>query len=242
MAVLLSLLATPMASREPTFDPARLFPAERVALGVSVHGPEEESVARVASTVTQVLERADPRVAAGLTRQGAALHILANEEALETTPGLLDHLLQSRPLELIYTNIEGVDETAPAHRGTVAQKLMQLFVYYPLEQLPDFQDWKVELSNAFEAAVQPRPDIGQKPVYDPQDYSQYDEAHPHMKPPHFTAMGAYLGLGYEVWFGLTPYRRGETEYYPIDKEEMMDLDPALADFLDRTMAPNKYRP
>ena len=220
------------------FDPDAFFAARTTSGTVPISGKDEASVRRVASTVKSVLDRADPRIAVGLKRQSVALYIIDNEEELEDDPALLEYLLDSRPLELIYTDIDGVDETQTDHRGTVAQKLMQLFVYYPLEQDPEYSDLKAELQHAFGEAIQPHQEIGDLPLYDATDYSRPDDAHPHMGPPHYTSLGAYLGLGYEVHFGLSRPNRDETEYYPITAEEMSSLDPALVAFLDKHM--NKF--
>jgi hypothetical protein len=237
-----ALLATIAGSLEPRsvsagepFDPDTFFSVRNTSGSVPISGKDEASVSRVVSSVRWVLERAETRVAEGLERQGASLYIIDNEEELERNPALLEYLLESGPLELIYTNIEGIDETRTDHRGTVAQKLMQLFVYYPLERDPDYSDLKAELEGAFEGAIEPNDEIEGQPLYDANDYSRPDEAHPHMGPPYYTALGAYLGLGYEVRFGLSQPDRGETEYYPITTEEVSRLDPALVAFLDKHM-------
>ena len=218
------------------FEPDTFFCAAESSESLPVRGKDCESAQRVASAVDRVLGRAKPRVAAGLQDQGVSLFVIDNEEELERNPALLEFLLDSRPVELIYTDIEGVDETMPEHQGTIAQKLMQLFVYYPLELDAEYDDLQVELEAAFNKAIEPRDEIGGRPLYNPDDYSHPDEAHPHMGPPYYTAIGAYLGLGYEVHFGLTRTNRNETEYYPITGEEMSRLDPDLVTFLDNTMS------
>ena len=214
------------------FDPESYFAARHTLGSVPVEGRDDASVQRIAASIDWVLERADQRLAAGLEKQGVTLYVIENEAELESNPALLDFLLDSRPLELIYMNLDGIDETQPENRGTVAQKLMQLFVYYPLELDPEYADLKRELESAFIEAIRPREETGGRPVYDPDDYSNPDEAHPHMGPPFYTALGAYLGLGYEIHSGLTRPTRNETEYYPISDEEMNLLDPALIRFLD----------
>ena len=113
---------------------------------------------------------------------------------------------------------------------------MQLFVYYPLELDDDYDDLQVELEAAFNNAIEPRDEIGGRPLYDPEDSSRPDEAHPHMGPPYYTAVGAYLGLGYEIHFGLSRPDRNQTEYFPITDEEMSRFDLALVAFLDRVMS------
>jgi len=217
-------------------DPDTFFCAAENSKSLPVLGKDCDSAQRVASTVDWVLRRANPEVADGLRKQGVSLYVIDNEDELERNPALLEFLLESRPVELIYTDIEGVDETLPEHQGPIAQKLMQLFVYYPLELDTDYDDLQVELEAAFNKAIEPRDEIGGRLLYDPEDYSHPDEAHPHMGPPYYTAMGAYLGLGYDVHFGLTRPDRNETEYYPVTDDEMSRFDPALVAFLDRVMS------
>ena len=107
--------------------------------------------------------------------------------------------------------------------------------FFPARQESGYAEIKWDLEAAFSEACLPHEQIGGRPVYDPRDYSIPDEAHPHMGPPFYTALGAYPGLGYEVHFGLTHPLRDATEYYPITDEEMSRLDPILVEFLDKYM-------
>jgi hypothetical protein len=78
--------------------------------------------------------------------------------------------------------------------------------------------------------------MGGRPVYNPRPkYTEPDVAHGHMQPPYYTAMGAYLGLAYETYFGLEKPGREEREYLPRNRREMVVYDPKMVSFLERYM-------
>jgi hypothetical protein len=148
-------------------------------------------------------------------------HIGVMEDEPEEGTELLEALLMMRPIELVYTNIEGVNETSvDGGKSSVPQKLMQLLAYYPIPDAPYFIETKAALATAYETAVETG-------TYDPTDYLDPDFAHPGT----LMAPGAYLGLAYEIYHGMPA---GPSEYSIRDREEMSTRDSLMFQFLDFT--------
>jgi hypothetical protein len=181
-------------------------------------GVRNEEMLRVRDTINVVL-LADPRMRRGLADYNAHIGVMEGEP--EDGTDLLDALLMMRPIELVYTDIEGINETGvDGGRSSVPQKLMQLLAYYPIPDAPYFAESEAALATAYEAAVETG-------VYDPTDYLDPDFAHPGI----FMAPGAYLGLAYEIYHGMPA---SPSEYLIRDRGEMRARDPLTFQFLDFT--------
>jgi hypothetical protein len=137
--------------------------------------------------------------------------------------------------------MDDTDETRWKNRGVIVEKLMQLFVYYPLELEPAYAGIKLELEALFKNAFESSSERNSRPLYDPRaKYLEPDIAHPHMQPPYYTAMGTYLGLAYLVYSGLNKPVHGTAEYLPVNREQMMSVDPGMVSFLEKYMFVNSF--
>lgn len=181
-------------------------------------GISDDEMLRVRDTINVVM-LADPLMRRGLAEFNA--HIGVIEDEPQEGSALLDALLMMRPIELVYTQIEGINETGvDGGRSSVPQKLMQLLAYYPIPSAPYFDETRVALGAAYANAVE-------SGVYDPTDYLEADFAHPGI----LTAPGAYLGLAYEIYHGLPP---GPSEYAISDRDDMRTRDPLMFELLEFT--------
>jgi hypothetical protein len=181
-------------------------------------GVSDEEMLRVRDTINVVL-LADPRMRRGLAEYNAHIGVMEGEP--EEGTDLLDALLMMRPIELVYTDIEGINEVGlNGGKSSVPQKLMQLLAYYPIPDAPYFAETKAALAAAYETAVETG-------VYDPTSYLDPDFAHPGI----LMAPGAYLGLAYEIYHGMPA---GPSEYQIRDREDMSARDPLMFRFLDFT--------
>ena len=219
------------------FDANKFFPAQLMSGQIPVIGKEVASTERTKQSVDTILASVSPIVREGLEQHGISIYVIDNEAELDKNQLLSNYLFSNLPLELIYTNIDEMDETEQVPSSTTAQKLMQLFVYYPLELDESYSAVKDELELAFMTAIKLNEEIG-CPVYDSEAYSVFDEAHPHMDAPYFTGIGKHLGLAYEVYTNLRYPEQYETEYYPITPDEIKELDPLMAAFLEKYMTIN----
>jgi len=219
-----------------SFVSDRFFKGRFSSGKIPIIGKEKAPAERVKSVVDEVLSQSAFLVRTGLEKQGVSIYIIDNEEELDHNEVLTEYLFSNLPLELIYINMDGIDETQWEHRGIIAEKIMQLFVYYPLELDTGYAEIKKELENAFLKAIGSSVKIGDRPVYHPRSkYAEPDIAHAHMQPPYYTALGAYLGLAYEVYYGLKKPGLGTREYLPINREEMVTFDPKMVSFLEKYM-------
>ncbi len=216
------------------FNADKFFSAQLMSGQIPVIGKETASTERTKQSVDTILTSVSSIVREGLEQHGISIYVIDNEAELDKNQLLSNYLFNNLPLELIYTNMDGMDETAQVPSSTTAQKLMQLFVYYPLELDESYSAVKEELVQAFMAAIEHNEEIS-GPVYDQEAYSEFDEAHPHMDAPYFTGIGKHLGLAYEVYTELRQSERYETEYYPITPDEIKELDPLMTSFLGKYM-------
>ena len=222
------------------FNANKFFSVQLMSGQIPVIGKETASTERTKQSVDTILASVSPIVREGLEQHGISIYVINNEEELDKNQLLSNYLFSNIPLELIYTNIDGMDETEQVPSSTTAQKLMQLYVYYPLELDESYSAVKEELVQAFMAAIEHNEEID-GPVYDSEAYSVFDEAHPHMDAPYFTGIGKHLGLAYEVYTKLRHPERYETEYYPITPDEIKELDSLIAAFLEKYMIINNYK-
>ena len=201
---------------------------------ILIYGNKQQEVDFLKSQIDSVLRFADPRIREGVERQNIKFAILPNEDSFENEQ-IMKTLFKSRPLEIIYNDIDGVNEVYYQNSATVAGKLMQLFACYTLELDSAYSDIKAELKEAFKRAIAAKTESGAPLYHSNSKYFEFDEAYDHLKAPYFTAPGAYLGTAYEIYSGRLAVERGDREYYPVSRAEMQQFDSLICRFLKKYM-------
>lgn len=216
--------------------------------GVNIYADQQSEVTAVKNKVESALDLAPLSTRAIISDACMILVVEKNQNAIETTRSVMLTALDGRfdkfALEAIYTDLQGNgpgsadDELQRDNGRAIPQKLMQLFVYYPLENRKGSNTAIKTIADALHSAYNTakntsRSDVGcQGKVYEDVGtaYTQKDDQHPHMVGPIFVDEGAYLGLAYEIGSGDRMVL-GSGEFCAASKTELNARDSKMADFL-----------
>ena len=153
----------------------------------------------------------------------------------EPSDGLLDALLKLRPIELIYTDLEGdgsINEVGlNGEPEATTHHILQLFAYYAFNNAANFTKDKQDLLAAYKNAID-------KQIYTPEaKYLKPDFAHPGI----LTAPGAYLALAVDAYFEIIKYSGVEDTEYPVaSAADMKVKDPFMFTFIQKNIHPDWF--
>ena len=189
------------ASTSPTRSNFLKFKTEQTSSCIAVYGASTVSQAqydRAYNSVKKTLAKVDRAILQGMLNSKAKIIVADNEEQVENH---IDTFIKLLPAEVIYVDIEGVDETLPGSGGagicTTELELMYLVVYYSLLIEPGLSGQFNELKAAYnEASVAKLFTPGE----DYQDGAD-DQAHPNASAQNALKYGSYLFGAYKLYFG-----------------------------------------
>lgn len=168
---------------------------------IAVYGSKEvNEVAynRAYNDVKSVLAGMDKGIRQGLLNADAKMLVVTNEEELEEN---IEFFMTLLPVESVFTNIEGTDETLPTATdvGLSATKLelMYLCVYYSLLTEENLLDKFQELQGAYKQAADLNIFIPGEAYQDGYE----DEIHQNASEENALKYGSYLFNLYMIYFG-----------------------------------------
>jgi hypothetical protein len=132
------------------FDHVKEQTAENIAV-LGTKSVSEAQFNRAYADISRAVNAFDPRIRKGLLASGAKLIIAGDEEELVEE---IDFYQTLFPLEAIFTNIDGTDETLPGVIGVSGSRLelMYLVVYYALLTDHGLETICSELTDAYDEA------------------------------------------------------------------------------------------
>jgi hypothetical protein len=156
--------------------------------------------------IKSVLGTLDSNIKTGLFNSGAKMLIVKNEDELESNIEFFTSLL---PVEAIFTDSEGVDETLPTdeHYGVSSTKLelMYLIVYYSLLTEESLSEQYTALKAAYAQA-------SEKAIFTPGEAYQdghEDDIHQNASEKNALKYGSYLYNLTQLYFGNDKGQPGE---------------------------------
>ena len=172
---------------------------EQTTGNIAVLGTKSVSEAqfnRAYADITSAVNALDPRIRNGLLTSGAKLIVAANEEELVEE---IDFYQTLFPLEAIFTDIDGTDETLPGVIGVTGTRLelMYLVVYYALLTDPGLKAIRTELTGAYDEAQE-------RGLFRPGEAYEdgfVDEIHLNASRSNALKYGSYLFGLYGLYFG-----------------------------------------
>ncbi len=194
---------------------------------IAVYGTSSTTKAqfdRARDAVVRCLRAMDPRIRVALIASEAKMIVARDEEELEAD---LDFYVELFPLEAVFTDIDGVDETLPGDRGVSGSELelMYLVVYYALLTEPGLAAVFAELVAAYDEAEQ-------RDLFVPGEAYQddfVDEIHLHASENNALKYGSYLFGLYAVYFGNGQAQPGE--FLVTRREDLEKINPKGARFM-----------
>jgi len=218
--------ADPQASeRERLFDHIR----DKTPDHITVYGTESVSAAqfsRAYADITAALDAMDPRIRASLVEADAKMIVARDEAELVDE---IDYYESIFPVEAIFTDIEGTDETLPGPTGVSTSKLelMYLVVYYSL--LTDAQ-----LATVYEDLVSAYDEAVDAALFTPGEAYEdgfVDGIHMNASREGALKYGSYLFGLYRIYFGNGQNLPGE--FTVTTAEQLATSNPAGVAFIER---------
>ena len=201
------------------------------------HSVTTQQYDRAHADIQEVLGMMNVGLRDGLLNSEAKMLVVENEDELDTH---LDYLMTLLPLEAVFTNLEGTDETleSPSGAGLSSTKLelMYLVVYYSLLTEPGLSDPYAELQQAYLEGVSAG--FAPGPAY--QD-EEVDEIHQNASDNNALKFGSYLFNLYVLYFGDGTE---ELEEFPgiTTKEQLQRQNPLGYQFVETYLAGTIWHP
>lgn len=196
---------------------------EQSGESIAVYGSkliDEASYQRALTDVKDVIEFLNEDVRQGLFNSGVKMLVVENEDELESN---LDYFMSLLPLEAVFTNIDGEDETLTnderAGLSNTKLEMMYLVVYYSLLTQPELSEQYSALQSAYEEA-------NSKGLFNPDEAYQdgyIDEVHQNASDKNALKYGSYLYNLAKVAFGNQKVVPGE--FTLTTTEELMTENP-----------------
>jgi len=196
---------------------------EQNAETIAVYGSksvDEAAYQRALADVKDIIEFLNEDVRQGLFNSGVKMLVVENEDELESN---LDYFMSLLPLEAIFTNNEGEDETLTSEEraglSNTKLELMYLVVYYSLLTESELSGQYLALQNAYEEAKS-------KGLFNPDEAYQdgyVDEVHQNASDKNALKYGSYLYNLAKVAFGNQQSLAGE--FTLTTTEELMSENP-----------------
>lgn len=196
---------------------------EQSGESIAVYGSkliDEASYQRALTDVKDVIEFLNEDVRQGLFNSGVKMLVVENEDELESN---LDYFMSFLPLEAVFTNIDGEDETLTSDEraglSNTKLEMMYLIVYYSLLTQPELSEKYSALQNAYQEA-------NSKGLFDPDDAYQdgyIDEIHQNASDKNALKYGSYLYNLAKVAFGDQNSIAGE--FTLTTTEELINENP-----------------
>jgi len=193
------------ANKAQAFD----YITEQSEQSIAVYGSksiEQAAYDRALADIRQIVSTLDTDVRQGLFNAGVKMLIVSDEAELEDN---IDYFQSLLPVEAIYTNIEGVDETlTSAENGglsTTKLELMYLVVYYSLLTEDKLAPVYTALKAAYEQATSAN-------IFSPSEAYRdgyVDEIHQNASDQNALKYGSYLFNLTKLYFGDDTAPAGE---------------------------------
>lgn len=185
------------------------FQAEQTGDYIAVYGTENvsvESYNRAYTDVKFVMDKMDSGIKQGLLNSKAKMLVVTNEAELVADISFFMTLL---PVESVYTNVDGTDETLPSSTGVELSntklELMYLCVYYSLLVEKPLSDKFNELKQAYSQA-------NGSGLFKPGEAyvdGYRDDIHENASNNNALKYGSYLYNLYRLYFGNGKGKAGE---------------------------------
>jgi len=196
---------------------------EQNAETIAVYGSksvDEVAYQRALEDVKDIIAFLNEDVRQGLFNSGVKMLVVENEDELEAN---LDYFMSLLPLEAVFTNIEGEDETLTSEEraglSNTKLEMMYLVVYYSLLTESELSEQYLSLQNAYEEA-------NSKGLFNPDEAYQdghVDEVHQNASDKNALKYGSYLYNLAKVAFGNQQGLAGELTL--TTTEELMSENP-----------------
>ena len=210
---------TSMSTKETVFE----FINEQTSNYIAVYGSKtitEDAYNRAYHDVKNALDNMDNGIKQGLLNAGVKMLVVSNEDELENN---IDYFITLLPVEAIYTDNEGRDETLSTSTdvglSSTKLELMYLCVYYSLLTESNLSAKYSELSQAYNQAANSN-------IFTPEEAYQdgyIDEIHQNASDKHALKYGSYLYNSYKVYFGNDAGVAGE--FSITTKSELQTQNP-----------------
>lgn len=186
------------------------FIKEQTKNNIAVYGSKnvtKEAYDRAYNDIKFVLSKTNTKIKEGLFSSSVKMLVVQNEEELEKNIQFFKTLL---PVESIYTNVEGKDETLASSSevglSSTKLELMYLCVYYSLLTEKDLESKFTELKKAYVEAADT------KKIFTPGEAYKdgyIDEIHMNASNKKALKYGSYLFNLYKLYFGNDKGNPGE---------------------------------
>jgi hypothetical protein len=197
---------------------------------IAVYGSgavKKEAYERAYKDIKYVMDKMDEGIKKGLLASKAKIIVVKNEDELE---GNINYFKKLLPLESIYTDEEGVDETLPTSTGVglsnTKLEFMYLCVYYSL--LTDSK-----LTSKFDKLKQAYVEANTKAkIFTPGDAykdGEKDEIHENASKKNALKYGTYLYNLYKLYFGNGKGKPGE--FSITTKDQLKTKNPLGYEFM-----------
>jgi hypothetical protein len=217
-----------------TVDPKKSeifgYVTEKIGDNIAVYGTKSVDKAayyRALSDIQEVISLLNTDVKKALFNSDVKMLVIDNEEAIEKN---IDYLMSLLPLEAVFTNIDGQDETIPSDENyglsTTKLELMYLIVYYALLTEENLSAQFDQLKAAYEEA-------SSKGIFTPDEAYEdgyVDEIHQNASDKNALKYGSYLFNIARVYFGNNNGPVGELTI--TTEEELTTQNPLALNFLE----------
>ncbi|MCT4589518.1 MAG: hypothetical protein N4A71_16970 [Carboxylicivirga sp.] len=211
-------------------DDTLKYKNEQTADYIAVYGTskvKKEAYDRIYKDVKHVMDKMDTGIKQGLLTSKAKMLAATNEDELESN---IDYFMKLLPLEAIYTDVDGVDESLTSSTdvglSNTKLELMYLCVYYSLLTDTKLKAKYEEVKKAYEeAAVTAKiftPGEAYKDGYE-------DEIHENASEKNALKYGSYLYNLYRLYFGNDKGKAGE--FTITTKDQLKAKNPLGYDFI-----------
>ena len=214
---------------DKNFLPQGYYPTEKYIGVYRTKKVSEEQLNRVYNDVKWCMDRMSDDLKNAMVKHGAKLLVAENEMEVAAD----DYFLSLIPLEGIYVNNGGTDETQPDSKtgiSTAKLELMYLSVYYALLVAPTLQTEYQELQAAYKEAAD-------KKLFTPGPAYQdgyTDQIHENASKKNALKYGSFIFNIYRLYFS-NPGSISATKYeYKIgSKKDMQTKNPKAYAFLQK---------
>jgi hypothetical protein len=207
---------------------------EQGADSIAVYGSKsvgEASYQRALADVKDIVDFLNEDVRQGLFNSGVKMLVVENEDELESN---IDYFMSLLPVEAIFTNNEGEDETLVSDEraglSNTKLEMMYLVVYYSLLTESELSEQYLALQNAYQEAHS-------KGLFNPDEAYQdgyVDEIHQNASDKNALKYGSYLYNLAKVAFGNQQGISGE--FTLTTTEELMAENPLGYEVLTKIFA------
>lgn len=181
---------------------------------------DKEQFDRTYADIKYVMDRMHNDIKQGMLYSNSKILILENEKELEEYNS---YFVTYIPAEIIFTNIDGVDETSAASTGVgisnTKLELMYLCVYYSLLTERGLKDEYEELKQAYNEAVNAK-------IFKPGEAyvdGYVDEIHQNASDQNALKYGTYLNNLYKLYFGNGKGAPGEFSITTKEQLKMQNI-------------------